>query len=205
MNYTPLERDSIEETFNIGASTASTALSQLTGKRISLGKPSVLIDRAEKCYRLIAQPEDVKTVVQMGLLGDLRGRLFLILDPKQADELADAMLERTNLGHKNDEALRSSATLEVANILFGASLGAIGRFLGLNVTQHVPHMITDMAGAAVDSVFAELGEPESDVLAVSSLLTIDDSSVRLDFLYLFDSAATSIMVEAAKRQLNRHD
>jgi chemotaxis protein CheC len=201
--YTPMEKGGIEETFNIGASTASTALSKLIGGRVDVERPEVHIGSPEACCQIVKDPDRIKTIVQMELRGDLRGRLFLMMDPQNADMLASKVLRRLSVP-PDDRTLLRTSLMEITNILSGAALTAMGKFLGLDVRQHLPHMITDMAGAAVDAVFAQLGESTDHVLGASCRLTVSDEHIELEILFVFDAAATDVMVNAAKKLLDRH-
>jgi chemotaxis protein CheC len=137
MELTPSQKDALTELINIGYARAASALSDLTGHRISLEVPEVAVHTIpevnEKLQALIQG--EVASVNQV-FTGPISGNGILLLD-KEAALLLNRLLTDRPLVSGFDGAAREVIT-EVGNIVLNACLGAFGNLLKIQVSFTVP-------------------------------------------------------------------
>lgn len=203
---TSFEKDQLVEVINIGASNASNALSQMIGLQVMVNVPEGFVDRVEKIPSFIGESERVMTVVLLKVLGDISGTALLVFPPKSALKLANLLVKKHQGEDRVLDELDRSALREVGNILLGASLTALSKFLDMNILQSVPDLATDMLGSVIDSVIAEMGEASDIILGFKVNLLVEDESekdrIDLQLFFVFDPRATAKILEKAKKKLS---
>lgn len=201
---TSFEKDQLVEIINIGASNASTALSQMVGRQVRASIPEGFVDHAEKIPEFIGKSEKVVTVVLLKVLGDIFGTALLVFPSQGALKLAKLLVNSQRKELVLDE-LDRSALREVGNILLGASLSALSKFLDMNILQSVPDIATDMLGSVIDSVIAEMGKASDIILGFKVQLSIEEDSgkdeIQLQLFFVFDTGTTKKILEKAQHHL----
>lgn len=175
-----LEQDALREVGNIGASNATTALSQLLGDRlIRVTVPDVArVPLAELAERLGSPEEPVVAVVQV-VRGGLRAKLAVLLPVSAADLMLGALLPGEDVrpsfwsGFSPDapENLPASALLEIGNIILTAYLNALGELTHLTLIPSVPAAAHDMKAAVLGSMLAEPDLGDAGVLVIETRFT----------------------------------
>ncbi|MDA2921775.1 chemotaxis protein CheC [Patescibacteria group bacterium AH-259-L07] len=202
-HLTDFERDQLIEVVNIGAGNASTALSQMVEKKITIHVPDVFVDRVERVPQFFGETEKIMTVVLLKLLGDAPGIMLLMFPPESALKLAGLLTKQHKKNIKVLDELDRSALREVGNILSGASMTALSKFLDLNVLQSVPDAATDMLGSVVDTVLAEIGKESDIVLVFKVNFSIEGEDIDGQLFFLFDPKATAKILEATNKVVGR--
>lgn len=198
---TDFERDQLKEVVNIGAGHASMALSKLVGKQVAISVPAAYIDHVEKMPALLGEPEGVMTAVLLKLLGDAPGMMLLLFPPESAMRLASLLTKTEEKPNHILDDMDRSALKEVGNILAGAAMNALSKFLDLNFLQSVPDTATDMLGSVVNSVLAEIGRSSDTILIFKVDFSIQDKKVDGQLFFLFDPQATGKILKATKGKL----
>lgn len=196
-NLTDHQLDALREVANIGAGHAATALSQITGQRIMISVPHVLIAPLEDVPRQIAEPEEPVAAVLMKMLGDLTGLTLLVFPRQTALRVAALMTRRTatKLGEFEQSALK-----EAGNILSAAYLNALSEFMGMILLPSPPSLAIDMSDAVLSSTYVEIAKGMEYVFCVESqfMLTELDERVRGLFLLLPDVSSLSTILRAIR-------
>lgn len=125
--------DALNEIGNIGMGNATTALSQLVGKTIKVSASELTSLDPEY---ISAQPESSKVGAIVKVIGDLNGGFILMLDKRHSEVLSKMMLARTE--YEDDNYMKKSVAIEVANILAGTYCTALSKFLDISVTPSLP-------------------------------------------------------------------
>jgi chemotaxis protein CheY-P-specific phosphatase CheC len=111
--------------------------------------------------------------VYLGITGSIDGHAMLVLRPDGARRLAGLLLEGFappatgvygDTGLPNLDEMELSALGEVGNVTIGAFLNEVGRHLEEPVVVTVPVAVTDMAGAILDGVLADLTADVDELL-----------------------------------------
>jgi chemotaxis protein CheC len=151
MELTSSQTDALTELINIGYARAAAALSELTGHRISLAVPEVVVhpipEIAENLQRVIRG--NVVSVNQI-FAGPINGNALLLLDQEAAMLLNQLLTDRKEKSEL-DGAAREVIT-EVGNIVLNACLGAFGNLLKVQVTFTVPSLQVESVQRVIRSI-----------------------------------------------------
>ncbi len=193
---TELERDQLKEVVNIGVGNASTALSQMLRKQVTITTPDAFIDNIEGIPTFLGGTDVVTTAILSDLTNDISGTMFLMLPPDSAQKLAALLTGDNEIDIIKEDGMGQSALKEVGNILTGSSMTALSRFLDLNVIASVPHIATDMLGSLIDGVIARMVEESNTVLVFRVHFTVKDEAIGGDLYLLFDPEVTKKILSA---------
>ncbi|HEX4120450.1 MAG TPA: chemotaxis protein CheC [Verrucomicrobiae bacterium] len=142
MELTVSQKDALTELINIGYARAASALSDLTGHRITLEVPEVAIHLiAEITPRLQGVIKGEVASVNQVFSGPITGNAILLLDREAALLLNRLLTDRPGITGF-DGAAREVIT-EVGNIVLNACLGAFGNLLKVQVSFTVPSLQID--------------------------------------------------------------
>lgn len=196
------ELDQIKEVVNIGASYASTALSQLTDSKVNISVPEVDIVKIEKTIDYIGNSENLVTLVLQKIMGDTTGIIFYLFPEDSGPKLAHMITKNKESNPVLSEFDRS-ALKEVGNILSGACLTALSKFLGITMLYSVSEVATDRLGSIINSVMAEIGK-ESDVALIFKVkMTIKNENIPLQLYFLADPPFTNSIINITDKKISK--
>jgi chemotaxis protein CheC len=190
--------DALQEICNIGMGHAATALSQMIGKTVNLNVPKVTLAGLDQVPDIIGGAEQVVVGIYLQVWGDFRGNLLLIFPRESAQNLNALLTGQPATSELILSEIHASALKEVANILAGAYLGAMGNLLGLSLLPSVPSLAFDMAGAIVDYILIELGQESDLTLVVETQFFGMGSTIRGHFFLLPDPNSLKLILEASR-------
>jgi chemotaxis protein CheC len=147
-----IQLDALREVANIGCGYAVSALARLVGGRtVNLSVPRAVLAVASEVAELLGGGPAPVVAVKLGMEGQLRGVLLLVLPAADSIALESLLLRRQDAPPEE----RESALLEAANIVASACLSAIGKLTGWRLLPTVPVLVRGTAGAVVSSVMRE--------------------------------------------------
>ena len=192
---TPEEDDQLKEITNIGIGNASTALSTMVGKKITMSVPESFIGGIESVLRTIGAEDKKIVAIFLKFYGDIDGAMVMMLSPENALGFVKILTNtpKTDIDQLDEDD--KSSLQEMGNILLGASITAINKFLNLNLLHSIPDIAIDMTGAVMDNVLAEMGSNSGDILVFRIKLKIEDNTTEGDFYYLFDPVSSNKILE----------
>jgi chemotaxis protein CheC len=189
--------DALREVANIGAGHAATALSQITGQRIMISVPELMIVALEEVPNLVAPEDEPVAAVAIRVAGDITGLTMLVFPAPIAHRVAGLMMGRpvTVMG-----AIEESALKEAGNILSAAYLNALAEFLTMRILNSPPELAIDMSEAVLSSTYVEMSHGGSHVFCVESDFQLQDDSAPLRgfFLLLPDPASLRAILTAIR-------
>ena len=142
MELTATQKDALTELINIGYARAASALSDLTGHRITLEVPQVAVHRIQEITPLLQKViSGVVASVNQVFGGPIAGNAILLLD-RSAALLLNRLLTDRPEAHDLDGAAKEVIT-EVGNIVLNACLGVFGNLLQVQVSFTVPDLHVD--------------------------------------------------------------
>lgn len=201
VSLTRLELDTLREIAGISACHASTALSEMSKKKVNVAFPSIQSYRVEDIPRLIGKPHELVATVYLDIKGLHEGKefpvgAFLLVFPKTS------ALTFTNLlqDKKNDDLteLDKDALKETGNILSGACFSILTQFLKFRMIESLPFMALDMLNATLDSILAKVAYKSEIALVFKTDFKIEEHEVKSYFLLLFDPEVYSLLLEKIK-------
>jgi chemotaxis protein CheC len=152
MKLTAEQADALTEMINIGFGRAAASLSKLTGHRVQLEVPQVVmcpVNELGDALRPYIQG-DIASVHQV-FSGPVGGDALLVLDQRSGGILKELLTNEPPLPLSIDASARE-VIAEVGNILLNACLGMFGNLLKVQVSFSVPHVTLE----ALESVLASL-------------------------------------------------
>lgn len=155
MTLTIAQQDALVELINIGFGRAAAALSKLTGHRVQLEVPQVVMcpidEMADRLRPMLVN--EIATVHQI-FSGPVSGDAMLVLDQHSAAILKELLTDEPALPLEIDRSAREVVT-EIGNIVLNACLGTFGNLLKVQVSFSVPHLTLDTLESVVGSVAVE--------------------------------------------------
>ena len=170
---TPTAEQALERTFGRAMGAAGRALAEMSGQAIHVVATEVARTSARHVVDAAGGPGALVVAIYLGINGSIDGHAVLVLRPEGARRLAGLLLDGfadpatlvyDDTGLPNLEELELSALQEVGNVTIGAFLNEIGRHLDEPVVVTVPVAVSDMAGAILDGVLADLTADVDEVL-----------------------------------------
>jgi chemotaxis protein CheC len=192
ISFDHLERDILTEVASVGAGKAAKPMASIIRHPVRVDPPVFDVTTIEDVAAKMGAPETVKTVVLIHIEGDARGAIVLIFDPVEAH----SMLSNIAPG------IEMSALEEMTNILAGAALGGLSKFLNMKFLQSVPGSTTDMVRAIINEVSADLGSVDAEILTLSVGVDIDDLQIHGDLYFMFDNLTTAKIIDAGKQKID---
>jgi len=143
MVLTEQQTDALTELINIAFARTGAALSELTGHRVLLEPPTVVLRLSSELDAELSRflPGEIAWIHQV-FDGPVAGDALLLLNSEGALELTELLTDNLNGSHRLDESAREVLT-EVGNILLNACLGVFGNVLHVQVGFSVPRLRLD--------------------------------------------------------------
>jgi len=143
MVLTEQQTDALTELINIAFARTGAALSELTGHRVLLEPPTVVLRLSSELDAELSRflPGEIAWIHQV-FDGPVAGDALLLLNSEGALELTELLTDNSNGSHRLDESAREVLT-EVGNILLNACLGVFGNVLHVQVGFSVPRLRLD--------------------------------------------------------------
>lgn len=177
MELSAQHADALTELINIGYGRAAAALSELTGYRISLEVPELVMHEIEELAPILlsAMPGKVAAVNQ-AFSGHLAGNALMMLDEQSALLLSQLMLDERNAPQGFDASAREIIT-EIGNILLNACLGVFGNLLQVQVSFSVPRLQVEPIADVLESINTEKSEKLRYALMIHTRFQLRASNV----------------------------
>ena len=199
-NLSELQLDALREVANIGAAHAATALSQMTDRSTMIAVPEIKVMQVGAIPSLVGDPKQVVAAVSMHMLGDMTGRILLMVPEDDTRLLCDLLLREEHGTTLVFGELEQSSFMETANIVAGAYLNALSDFLGMMLLPSVPSLVIDEVGSVFTSGDVKLGEGADFVLCVETEFEFKEDEFQLTghLLLLPDTASITAIFDAIR-------
>ncbi|MGQ0702504.1 MAG: chemotaxis protein CheC, partial [Gemmatimonadales bacterium] len=198
---TALERDALREVANIGAGHAATALSQMTGGRIMISVPEVMLVRLEELSGVVGSATIPIATVVMRVMGDFTGTTVVACQLDSARALCALLLHQApGSGGPHFAPMEESTLKETGNILCASYLNALADFLGMMLLPSVPDLAVGSAGTVLSPTRLRAESGRDPVFCVETAFRIEGSeeSHTAQFLLLPDPAALNVIFDAIR-------
>lgn len=178
MNLDEIDSDALGELFNVGLHRAAASLSEVTGQRILVDMPRLVICPITEIEERLADlvGGEIATVHQM-FGGAVAGDAVLLLEHDKAAMLAKLMTAgEAALGGRLDQSARE-VLVEVGNIVLGACLSGFGDMLQMPVSFSIPRIHIESLKTILRSLLVDTNEVQYAVIAATrfrlSTLAVD--------------------------------
>ncbi len=168
--------DMLREIGNIGCGNATTALSKMLDRKITMKTPKVELVEVSKFVELIGGPENPIIGILLTMSGELNGMMMFAMSQASARRLANLVLMQNSSGAEFSH-MDYSALKEIGNIIMGAYMSSLASLTGMSIRSSVPQVAYDMAGAILSVPAIEFGRMGDKALLIDSSFDQADSNV----------------------------
>ena len=192
--------DALREVTNIGAAHAATGLSQMTERTTMISVPEIKMLHLDTVHQLVGDASRVVVAISMQMLGDLTGRIVLMLAEEDAHRLCDLLLRREPGTTTALEEMEQSSLQETANIVGGAYMNAMSDFLGMMLLLSVPTTMIDRAKDVFTAERLDIKSENDFVLCVETEFGLKDiePGIGAHFILLPDKASIAAIFDAIR-------
>lgn len=195
MELTAGQKDALTELINIGFGRAGASLSRLTGHRVQLAVPQVMMCPVGELARTLRPYIDGEIAsVHQVFSGPVNGDALLVLDQRSGGILKELLTDEPALPLSIDASARE-VIAEVGNILLNACLGMFGNLLKVQVSFAVPHVTLEGLESVLESVTVER-EGLRYALVVHAGFTLKGSSVTGYMVIILSVASIDRLIRA---------
>lgn len=197
------QQDALSEITNIGAGNAATALSHMLGKKIQMSVPEAFVGKIEDIQRMMGDSTDKVTATFFKVHGDINGAMVMLMPAKSSLQFVEYLTENKykSLSEMGEDDI--SSLKEMGNILLGASVTALNKFLNVNLLHTIPDIAIDMLGAIMDSVLLELEQGQSELLVFKVKLNLEGNEDGTDLFYFFDPVSSKHLLDISTKNFNK--
>jgi chemotaxis protein CheC len=172
------ETDALAELFSVGLHRAAASLSEITGQRILVDMPRLVISPVDEIEERLVDliGGEVATVHQV-FGGAVAGDAVLLLEPEKAAMLARLMTDGDAAANGRLDQSAREVLVEIGNIVLGACLSGFGDMLQTPVSFSVPRLHIDRLRTILNSVLTDTDEVQYAVIVATqfrlSALAVD--------------------------------
>lgn len=152
-----------------GAFRAGRGLSGLMGQEITIHVPSVRVGTKSDACDAVGGEETLVLGAYLSISGDITGHVMLLFPIKRALECVDIMCGQAPGTTSEPDELAESAIGELGNIVGSAFVNALADHMNLILHPSPPSVLSDMAIALVESVYAEVLSQGGDVVMIDTI------------------------------------
>ena len=159
-----LQVDALKELGNVGASHASTALSNLVKKDIAIAVTYCHQDAFCALPDRYAKPGDTIVTVRIGVNGNDGGEILMVFSEAIATWLSDQVFGKEHVARKLQEG-DPDALVEIGDICIREYLNPISRFLKMDLMPSSPNVaVEQVPSGTLPSSLCMLGGNQSAVI-----------------------------------------
>lgn len=190
MNLDVFELDSLSELFNVGLHRAAASLSEITGQRIVVDMPKLVVCPIAEIEKPLADliGGELATVHQI-FGGAVVGDAVLLIEHDKAALLAKLMTSGEAAGGGRLDQSAREVLAEIGNIVLGACLSGFGDMLELPVSFSVPRIHIESLKSILGSLRTDANEPQYAVIVATQFRL---SELAVDGYMVIAIPATSL-------------
>lgn len=179
--------DALNEVGNIGMGNATTALSQLVDKSINISSSALTLLSVQDISN-DTDRDRIGAIVRV--MGDMNGGFILIIRKQHSDALSEMLLKNNS---EEGNYMKTSAFIEVANILAGSYYNALSKFLDLSIIPSIPIVSEGISNDIFKKAKLHVNGKIDHVFGLTTLFEVvgedEYHSLSGDMYMLLDSAS----------------
>lgn len=177
-NLNLMDIDMLKEVANIGTGNAATSLSSLVKERISMTVPVVKMPEFKHLPDCIGGADAIISGLLVNISGDVDGIMMYLMSENSACTLVKEIMGRDKTNFSEFDEIDYSMLTEIGNILTSSYLTALSQLMNYKITQSVPSLSVDMAGAILSVPAIEFGRVADRVLFIESKFKQDTDDAK---------------------------
>jgi chemotaxis protein CheC len=189
VTYNDTQLDALRELANIGAGTASSALSSMLSRPVDISVPDARLVPMADVVEALGSPEAEMTGIALGVEGDLPSTVLMLLTPADGEALCRL------LGLEPGSELAPSALGEIGNVVGSSYLSAFATMTGIAFEPTPPATATDMLGALVEAVLASRAAFSDSALLLDSRMVVEGEGCSIAVLLVPDHGGAGELLD----------
>ncbi len=165
------------ELVGIGTSNAMSGLSQMIGQEIEVSSFSLRRVPVSSIPELVGGPEVMAVGIYLTVSGSANGHLMLMYEPKIACAFVDLIMGSPPQTTETLGEMERSALAEMGNVIGAFFLSALADATGLTLRPSPPVVMTDMAGALLDIVSADILLTQDETYLAETTFAAEDREI----------------------------
>ncbi len=202
---TEFQQDALNEISSITSSNASTALSDLVGKKVDINIPKAEFLTLEDLTESLGGRKKIAMSIYLKVRGDIGGQSLFLFERGTAMKLTDFILKDNKQTHKVMDHFTESAFGEMANIFTAAYLNALAHLFSLRIIPDVPVVAGDYLGPMLEYVFGKVDNPSKKTLCFSTQIEIEGERIDGSFIFILDKSSQDLLVDKLKTNYGLKD
>jgi len=192
MNLDKEKKDILKEIANIGAGNAATAFSTMVDQETKITVPRIELMPIEELPEITGSQEDYIACTLINFDGELSGKILLVLEMGSVEKILHLLFGE---GELPETEIQNSALRELGNILSGAYLKAINIFSDLNLSQGLPAVAYDMAGAVLSSSVIDYSQSGDKIILLETEFIISEKKLELYYFFIPEEKSIDILFQ----------
>lgn len=194
-------KEAAKALFREGYLKAAASLAALSGKKADITKMEITFSAPGNLLEKLSDKKDF-TVLLTEVIGDARGKSFLVLDPYEVDKLSEMMLSKLK-NFDNTEEFREIILKELDNVMAAAVITVLANFLNLKIFGDVPHIIKpeENTHAWLEKELSKARQLTAIHSAVDFTFE-DDIKLQPSFFWILDEHFYNALNQKAERHEN---
>lgn len=183
---------------SLGTRHAMAGLSEMLGQEIAVSSFALKRTPVAELANVVGGAEVDAVGIYLTVTGAANGHLMLIYEPRIAYAFVDLLMGQPPDTTQELDEMGRSALGEMGNIIGAFFLNAIADATGLELMPSPPAVMTDMAGALLDVVTAEILLRQDDTYVAETTFKTADRDIEGQFMVMPSEALLQVLVETTK-------
>ena len=181
-----LHIDVLREIANIGSGNAAAALSRMIGHPTNISIPGICIKGFNETYELLGGADAIMVGILLTLSDALDGMMMFLLPVDVACDLVNMLMGTEVSSYEEIDEIGLSALNEVANIMSGSFVGAIGDMTALSIHISPPEATLDMLGSIMSVPSIYFAQISDTLLLIQNEIEIAGKTTSANVMLLPD-------------------
>jgi chemotaxis protein CheC len=192
--FTEMQLDALKELGNIGASHASTALTNLIKRDVMIDVPDCFVCKVEHLPDAFGDKNKRVVSAYFDVIGPKTGHIIMILPVDMSMILTDMITGNEHIQGRefNDDDREMAA--EIGNILVSAYLSSISDFANVMLLPSPPSMAIDIMGAIMEMPAQMAAQNYDHVVVIKTEFKYEGDSFPGFMLYIPDPVTQNILM-----------
>ena len=167
--------DILKEIGSMGTAHAATALSKLTGKKVTMPVPNVSWLDFQNVANFFGGPENIIVGILVSLSGNIQGMMMHLMELTSAHNIAKLIID-TPVPEDSLQfgEMERSVIEEVGNIMISSYLGSLAGLTSSQIKPSIPYMCVDMANAILSVPATDFGRMADKMLFIESRISVEN-------------------------------
>ncbi len=183
---------------SLGTRHAMAGLSEMIGQEIAVSSFALKRTPVAELANIVGGAEVDAVGIYLTVSGAANGHLMLIYEPRIAYAFVDLLMGQPAETTRELDEMGRSALGEMGNIIGAFFLNAIADATGLELAPSPPAVMTDMAGALLDVVTAEILLRQDETYVAETTFITADREIEGQFMVIPSEELLEALLETAK-------